>query len=80
MCSSFCSKISTVFITSRSCLAHDGQEIIFTPYVSIQAILGFHIRLLLPELDLQTKIHEPYLLSPSTISFQVNRRFNCSTS
>ena len=28
---SFSSKIFTVFITGKACLAHDGQEIILTP-------------------------------------------------
>ena len=31
MCDSFFSKIFTVSITSNPCLAHEGQEIIFTP-------------------------------------------------
>ncbi len=31
MCESFFSKISTVLITSKACLAHDGHEIILTP-------------------------------------------------
>ena len=31
MCDNFFSKISTVLITSNACLAHEGQEIIFTP-------------------------------------------------
>ena len=31
MCESFSSKIFTVSITSKACLAHDGQDIILTP-------------------------------------------------
>ena len=31
MCSNFSSNILTVSITWKACLAHDGQEIIFTP-------------------------------------------------
>ena len=31
ICESFCSKIFTVSITLKPCLAHDGQEIILTP-------------------------------------------------
>ena len=31
ICESFSSKIFTVSITSNPCLAHDGQEMIFTP-------------------------------------------------
>ena len=31
MCESFSSKILTVLITGKACLAHDGHEIIFIP-------------------------------------------------
>ena len=31
ICESFSSRILTVFITSKPCLAHEGQEIILTP-------------------------------------------------